>query len=104
MGGRFSRVVAAVGLIVGSIGTLAAYFAFAKRCDDGCEAADNEGARWINVSDSGEWTGQFLLSLAGFVLLLMFNYLRTRKPEAAWMMFVLSVAAYTAWTLWFLTW
>ncbi|HKP90684.1 MAG TPA: hypothetical protein VJT75_12020 [Thermoleophilaceae bacterium] len=75
----------------------------ARRCDDGCVAADSARS-WHDVSDSGEWTGQFLLSLAGFALLLMFVYLRPRKPEAAWMMFVLSLAAYTAWTLWFLTW
>jgi hypothetical protein len=103
--GRISRLVTVVGLVVGSVGTLVALLAMARRCGDGCVPADSDAVRsWRDVRDSGEWTGQFLLSLGGLGLLLVFVYLRPRKPEAAWMMLVLSVTAYTAWTVWVFDW
>ena len=101
-GGLF-RVLSG-GLIVASlIATTLAFWAATKRCDDGC-VAEEFATSWTETKDAGEWTGQFALSLAGFGLLLAFLYLRTRKPQAAWMMLVLSIACYASWTAWFLTW
>lgn len=91
-----ARIIAVAMTIAGLLVALLAYYAYQRRCGDGC----SEPPPWWRDPDAWQWTAQVAVAAGGLFAAVLATYLAVNRRRAAWSAIAGSLTLYLGW--WYL--